>query len=104
MSGPNAHFDAWAALVGHGIPRTSDVLVDSGAIKLTHPDAFAARAPIEETRYPSRPFEDDDPNFRAKFRQTSYCFFRPDASEGWLTDETTSAKFLPCGRAANNLT
>ena len=26
MSGPNAHFAAWAALVGHGIPKTSGLL------------------------------------------------------------------------------
>jgi hypothetical protein len=81
MSGPNARFDAWAALVGRGIPRTSNVLVDSGVIQLTHLDAFAARAPIEETHYPDKPFEDDDPSFRAKFRQASYQMWLDDAAE-----------------------
>lgn len=81
MPGPNAHFDAWAALVGHGIPQTSDVLVDSGVIQLTHLDAFAARAPIEETQYPRKPFEDADPSFRAKFRQASYQVWSDDDAE-----------------------
>ncbi|WP_131822165.1 hypothetical protein [Mycobacteroides saopaulense] len=72
MSGPNARFDAWAALVGRGTVQTSDVLVDSGVIQLTHLDAIAARPPIEETQYPRRPFDEDDANFRAKIRKDSY--------------------------------
>lgn len=81
MSGPNAHFDAWAALIGHGIPQTTDVLVDSGVIQLTHLDAFAAQAPIEETQYPDKPFEVDDPSFRAKFRQASCQTWSDDEAE-----------------------
>lgn len=71
MSGPNARFAAWAALIGHGIPRTSDVQVDSGVIQLSHLDAFVARPPIDETQYPLELYEDDDPSFRMKFRQDS---------------------------------
>ena len=80
-SGPNARFDAWAALVGRGIPQTSDVLVDSGIVQLTHLDAFAARSPIEETQYPEKPFEDEDPSFRAKYRQASYQVWSDDDAE-----------------------
>lgn len=83
IAGANANFDAWAALVGNGIPTTQDVLVDSGVVQLTHLDAFAARAPIEETRYPRAPFEDDDPSFLAKFRQSCY--------QSWADAEATVA-------------
>lgn len=72
ISGPNAHFDAWAALVGHGIPKTSDVLVDSGVIQLTHLDAFAARAPIDQVLIPNHAYEDEDPTFGVRFRKASY--------------------------------
>lgn len=71
-SGPNARFNSWAALIGRGRPATPDVLVDSGVVQVTNLDAFAALPPIEEIRYPPLPFEDDDPTFRAKFRQGSY--------------------------------
>jgi hypothetical protein len=81
LSGANAHFDAWAALVGHGVPATSDVLVDFGVIQLSHLDAFAARSPIEEIQYPENAFEDPDPNFRMKFRQASYQEWSDDKAE-----------------------
>lgn len=81
FSGANAYFDAWAALVGHGVPKTPDVLVDSGVIQISHLDAFAARCPIEEIGYPRRPSEDDDPTFRAKYRQDSYQVWSDDDAE-----------------------
>jgi ApeA N-terminal domain 1 len=81
LSGANAHFDAWAALVGQGVPATSDVLVDFGVIQLSHLDAFAARSPIEEIQYPENAFEDPDPNFRMKFRQASYQEWSDDEAE-----------------------
>jgi hypothetical protein len=81
MSGANAHFDAWAALVGHGIPKTSDVLVDSGMIQVTHLDSFAARCPIEEIGYPEKPYAADDPTFRVKFRQDSHQVWSDDDAE-----------------------
>jgi hypothetical protein len=71
MSGPNAYFDAWAALVGYGVPQTPDVLVDSGLVQITHLDAFAARCPIEEIGHPHDAYEDDVP-FQVKFRKDSY--------------------------------
>lgn len=55
--------------------------MDSGVIQVTHLDAFAARAPIEETQFPDKPFEDDDPSFRAKFRQASYQMWSDDDAE-----------------------
>ncbi len=79
--GPNAHFDAWAALVGRGIPRTSDILVDSGVVQISHLDTFAAKGPIEETRYSRNPFEDEDPRFEVKFQQASYQVWSDDAAE-----------------------
>jgi hypothetical protein len=78
FAGANAHFDAWAALVGRGIPKTQDVLVDSGLVQITHLDAFAARCPIEEIGYPRNPFEDDEP-YRVKFRK--------DSSQVWSDDD-----------------
>ena len=55
--------------------------MDSGVIQITHLDAFAARCPIEEIGYPRRPFEDDDPTFRAKYRQDSNQVWSDDDAE-----------------------
>jgi ApeA N-terminal domain 1 len=80
FSGANAHFDAWVALVGHGVPTTPDVLVDSGVVQITHLDAFAARCPIEEIGDPGNPYENDEP-YRVKFRKDSCQEWSDDAAK-----------------------
>ena len=78
--GANAFFEAWAALVGHGIPTTPDVLVDSGVVQVTHLDAFAARCPIGEIQEPGHPHETDQP-YGVTFRKDPYQEWSDEEAE-----------------------
>lgn len=82
FKGPNAYFDAWAALVGRGAPQVGPVLVDSGIIQVPHLEALAGKSPIAEVRFP----EDDlygheKPEFAATIDKESLQEWRDDHAE-----------------------
>jgi hypothetical protein len=72
FKGANAGFDAWAALVGRGAPRSDTVLVDSGVIQVTNLDSFAARSPLVGTTFPAdNIYQHQEPTWTAKFDKAS---------------------------------
>lgn len=82
FQGPNASFEAWAALVGRGAPRSGPVLIDSGVIQVTHLDAFAACSPLAEVRFPEgHAYQADDPTWSATFDKASIQNWRDDDAE-----------------------
>jgi hypothetical protein len=82
FSDANAHFDAWAALVGHGAPKAGPLLVDSGFIQVPHLEALAARSPVLEVTFPQDdPYEQDEPRFAATFDKQSYQEWQDETAE-----------------------
>lgn len=78
----NAHFDSWAALVGHGAPRNGPVLVDSGVIQVPHLEALSGRNPIVSNHFPGEDiYEHPDPLFGATFNKESLQKWQDDGAE-----------------------
>jgi hypothetical protein len=74
FKGANAHFNAWAALVGRRAPRSDTLLVDSGVIQVTHLDAFAAISPLASQTH-------EDPTWAATLDETSTQVWQDDEAE-----------------------
>jgi hypothetical protein len=82
FTGGNAYVDSWAALVGHGAPRSGPVLVDSGVIQVPYLEAFGGKSPIAEITYPGGGlYEQDNPQFVATFDKSSFQEWRDDSAE-----------------------
>ncbi|WP_293002627.1 hypothetical protein [Mycobacterium sp.] len=78
----NAHLDSWAALVGHGAPRSGPVLVDSGFIQVPHLEALSGISPIVSNHYPVDDiYEHKDPLFGATFNGASRLKWQDDEAE-----------------------
>lgn len=72
FKGGNAHFDAWAALVGRGAPRSGPLLVDSGIIQVPFLEAFFGRSPLAEKHIPTEnPYRQDKGSFAATIDKES---------------------------------
>jgi hypothetical protein len=82
FSDANAHFDAWAALVGHGAPKAGPLLVDSGVIQVPHLEALAAKSPILQVTFPEGDlYEQHEPRFAATFDKQSYQEWQDETAE-----------------------
>jgi hypothetical protein len=82
FEGANAYFDAWAALVGHGAPRSGPLMVDSGIIQVPHLEAFANKSPIAKKRLPRHNlYETENPEFGATIDQSSLQKWKDDGAE-----------------------
>jgi len=82
FDGGNAFFDAWAALVGRGAPRTGPLLVDSGAIQVPHLEAFAGKSPIAGKAFPGDDiYGHENPVFSATFDKESRLTWQDNAAK-----------------------
>jgi ApeA N-terminal domain 1 len=78
----NAHFDSWAALVGHGAPKSGPLLVDSGVIQVPHLEALSGSSPIVANHFPGDDiYEHADPLFGATFNKESLQKWQDDGAE-----------------------
>ncbi|TDH24415.1 hypothetical protein [Mycobacteroides franklinii] len=94
FSDANAHFDAWAALVGRGAPATGPLLVDSGFIQVPHLEALAGKSPILQVMFPEgNMYEQDEPQFSATFDKHSHQEWRDDRAEVALSYDLSADLF-----------